>query len=76
MPAPAVLERLLRHYPDPDTELAYTNAFELLVATVLSAQSTDARVNQTTPALFARYPDAAALAAADPVAIEPMIVST
>ena len=76
MPAPAVLERLLRHYPTPDTELAYRNAFELLIATVLSAQSTDVRVNQTTPALFARYPDARALAVADPTDVEPMIHAT
>ena len=76
VPAPAVLERLLRHYPAPDTELAYRNAFELLVATVLSAQSTDKRVNETTPALFARYPDAAALAAADPADVEPLIHAT
>lgn len=76
VPAPAVLERLLRHYPAPDTELAYRNAFELLVATVLSAQSTDKRVNETTPALFARYPDAAALAAADPTDVEPLIHAT
>jgi endonuclease-3 len=76
VPAPAVLERLLRHYPAPDTELAYRNAFELLIATVLSAQSTDVRVNETTPALFARYPDAPALAAADPVDVEPIIHAT
>ncbi|HTU98916.1 MAG TPA: endonuclease III [Luteitalea sp.] len=76
VPAPAVLERLLRHYPAPDTELAYTNAFELLIATVLSAQSTDRRVNETTPALFAKYPDATTLAVADPVDVEPIIVST
>lgn len=76
VPAPAVLERLLRHFPEPDTELAYRNAFELLIATVLSAQSTDKRVNETTPALFARYPDAAALAAADPADVEPMIHAT
>jgi endonuclease-3 len=76
VPAPAVLERLLRHFPTPDTELAYRNAFELLIATVLSAQSTDKRVNDTTPALFARYPDAAALAAADPADIEPLIHAT
>ena len=74
--ARVVLEALLQHYPAPDTELAYTNAFELLVATVLSAQSTDKRVNETTPALFARYPDAAALSAADPVDIEPLIHAT
>jgi endonuclease-3 len=76
VPAPAVLERLLRHFPAPDTELAYRNAFELLVATVLSAQSTDARVNETTPALFARYPDARALAAADPDEVEPLVHAT
>jgi endonuclease-3 len=76
VPAPAVLERLLRHYPTPDTELAYRNAFELLIATVLSAQSTDRRVNETTPALFARYPDARALAAADPADVEPVIHAT
>jgi endonuclease-3 len=79
-PAPpdanAVLDALLRHYPAPDTELVFRNAFELLVATVLSAQSTDKRVNETTPALFARYPDAAALAAADPLDIEPLIHAT
>lgn len=74
--ANAVLEALLRHYPSPDTELAYTNAFELLVATVLSAQSTDKRVNETTPALFAQYPTAAALAVADQATIEPMIHAT
>lgn len=76
MPAPAVLDRLLRHFPEPDTELAYRNAFELLIATVLSAQSTDRRVNETTPALFARYPDARALAGADPVDVEPLIHAT
>ena len=74
--ATAVLEALLRHYPRPDTELVFTNAFELLVATVLSAQSTDKRVNETTPALFARYPNAVALAAADPIDVEPIIHAT
>lgn len=71
-----MLERLLRHYPQPDTELVYRNAFELLVATVLSAQSTDQRVNETTPALFARFPDAAALASASPTDVEPLIHAT
>lgn len=74
--ASAVLERLLRHYPEPDTELVHRNAFELLVATVLSAQSTDRAVNETTPALFARYPDAAALAGANAADVEPMIHAT
>jgi endonuclease III len=76
VPATAVLERLLRHYPTPDTELAYRNAFELLIATVLSAQSTDQRVNLVTPALFAKYPDARALAAAPPADVERLIVQT
>lgn len=76
VPAAAVLDRLLRHYPTPDTELAYRNAFELLIATVLSAQSTDKRVNETTPALFAQYPDAQALGAAEAADIEPIIHAT
>jgi endonuclease-3 len=57
-------------------DAAWRNAFELLIATVLSAQSTDRRVNETTPALFARYPDARALAAADPADVEPVIHAT
>lgn len=71
-----IFDALNRHYPDADTELAYRTPFELLVATILSAQSTDARVNLVTPALFARYPDARRLAAAEPVDLEPLIVST
>lgn len=54
----------------------HRNAFELLVATILSAQSTDARVNMVTPALFAKYPDARALAAAKTADLEKMILST
>lgn len=72
----AVFEALGRQHPDADTELRYGNAFELLAATMLSAQSTDARVNQVTPELFARYPDAAALGAADPAAVEAIVQST
>ena len=60
-------------YPDADTELDFTTPLELLIATVLSAQSTDKRVNEVTPALFARYPDAAAYAAADRAELEDMI---
>ena len=60
----AAIEALGRQHPDADTELRFSNAFELLVATILSAQSTDAGVNQITPELFARYPTPAALAAA------------
>ena len=71
-----IYEALDRHYPGADTELVYRNPFELLVATILSAQSTDARVNLVTPALFARYPDAQALAAAKPGDVERLIVST
>ena len=71
-----IIERLSQEYPDADTELHYRNAFELLVATILSAQSTDARVNLVTPALFARYPDARSLATAALPELERAIVST
>ena len=54
-----LLDRLLERYPDAHCALDFTNAFELLCATILSAQCTDKRVNMVTPALFARYPDAA-----------------
>ncbi|MGD9902277.1 MAG: endonuclease III [Vicinamibacterales bacterium] len=72
----AVLEALERHHPEADTELVYRSPFELLIATVLSAQSTDARVNLVTPALFARFPDAAALAAAPPAEVESLVHAT
>lgn len=71
-----IVERLDRQHPGADTELHYRNAFELLVATILSAQTTDAGVNRATPALFARYPDAHALASARPGDVEPLIRST
>jgi endonuclease-3 len=71
-----VLDALESQHPDADTELAHSNAFELLVATILSAQSTDRRVNLVTPALFRRYPDAVALAKAKPSALEKQIHST
>jgi endonuclease-3 len=71
-----IFDALDRHHPNADTELAHRNAFELLVATILSAQSTDARVNIVTPALFAKYPDAKALAAAKTPELEKMILST
>lgn len=57
-------------------ELDHADAYQLLVATLLSAQSTDKRINQVTPALFARYPDARALAGADPAELEDLIRST
>ncbi|MFF8275275.1 endonuclease III [Streptomyces lateritius] len=63
-------------YPYAHPELDFRNPFELLVATVLSAQTTDLRVNQTTPALFARYPTPEDLAAADPEEIEELIRPT
>jgi endonuclease-3 len=71
-----ILDRLETQHPDADTELHHSNAFELLVATILSAQSTDARVNLVTPALFKRYPTAAALARTTTAALEPQIHST
>jgi endonuclease-3 len=80
MKSPVTTRRIIKalsgQYPGADTELHYRTAFELLVATMLSAQSTDARVNMVTPALFARYPDARALAAATPAELEPQIRST
>ena len=71
-----IFDALDRHHPNADTELVHRNAFELLVATILSAQSTDARVNLVTPALFARFPDASALGAADQGELEKLILST
>src|SRR5436190_23532558 len=74
--ARAIVRKLEAQHPNADTELHYTNAFELVVATILSAQCTDERVNQVTPALFRRYPDAQHLAAADPAELESMIRTT
>ena len=74
--AAAVLAKLYGQHPGADTELDYENPYQLLVATILSAQSTDAGVNRVTPAVFARYPDAAALARATPEELEPLIHST
>jgi len=71
-----IIETLAQQHPNADTELNYRNAFELLVATMLSAQSTDVRVNMVTPSLFTRYPDARALAKATSEALEPIILST
>ena len=72
----AILDKLDAQHPNADTELHYRNAFELLVATILSAQSTDQRVNMVTPALFAKYPDARALAAAVPSEVERLVLQT
>ena len=71
-----IIATLAEQHPNADTELHYRNPFELLVATILSAQSTDVRVNMVTPALFKKYPDARALAKATPGELEPMILST
>ncbi|MCY0870042.1 MAG: endonuclease III [Firmicutes bacterium] len=68
-----VLDVLAGLYPDARCALDHRNAFELLIATILSAQCTDKRVNLTTPALFARFPDAAALAGADVREVEQLI---
>ena len=72
----AIIETLSHQHPNADTELHFRNAFELLVATILSAQATDAGVNKVTPALFARFPDARALAAAGAADVEALIHST
>jgi len=71
-----ILDRLEAQHPGADTELHFSNAYELLVATILSAQSTDVRVNMVTPALFKRYPHARALAKATTAELEPQIHST
>ncbi|MCA1560301.1 MAG: endonuclease III [Acidobacteria bacterium] len=71
-----IMALLEKQHPNADTELHFTNAYELLVATILSAQCTDERVNQVTPALFQRYPNARALAQATTQDLEPQIQST
>ncbi len=71
--AHVVLSELQTLYPGATTELIHRNPFELLVCTILSAQATDRSVNEASPALFARYPDAFALAQATPVEVEPLI---
>jgi endonuclease-3 len=71
-----ILARLKRAYPDANCALQHKSALELLVATILSAQSTDARVNMVTPALFATHTSAHDYAAADPAALEQAIHST
>src|SRR5262245_9953086 len=79
-PEPARVQALLalleQAYPDATTALHHQNALQLLIATILSAQCTDERVNMVTPALFARYPDAAAFAGASRTELEEMVRST
>src|SRR5947207_10626607 len=72
----AMMKKLGTQHPNADTELHYSNPYELLVATILSAQCTDERVNQVTPALFKKYPDPRALARATTAELEPQIQST
>jgi endonuclease-3 len=74
--ARAVRERLARRYPAPRTELTWTTPWELLVATILSAQCTDARVNTVTPELFATWSSVEEMAGAKPAQIEKVIRST
>jgi endonuclease-3 len=71
-----IMAKLATQHPNANTELHFSNAYQLLVATILSAQCTDERVNQVTPALFKRYPDARALAKATTGDLEPQIQST
>src|SRR4051794_19059043 len=71
-----ILKKLATQHPNADTELNFSTPYELLVATILSAQCTDERVNQVTPPLFKRYPNAAALAKASTNELEPQIQST
>ena len=72
----AILDALSAQHPRATTELAFSSPFELLVATILSAQTTDQRVNQVTPALFLRFPDPAAMAVADPADVEGLVRPT
>ncbi|MEO5975100.1 MAG: endonuclease III [Ilumatobacteraceae bacterium] len=74
--ATEVLARLKRVYPVAICELTHDNPFQLLAATILSAQCTDARVNMVTPSLFVEYPDAEALAGADIDRVEELVRST
>jgi endonuclease-3 len=71
-----IIRILQREYPEAKCYLDHGNAFQLLVATILSAQCTDERVNKTTPALFARFPDAAAMAKAKPAELEKLVQPT
>lgn len=68
-----IIREIIKLFPDAKPSLDFTNVFELLVAVMLSAQTTDAAVNKVTPALFERFPNPLVLAQADPKEIEPYI---
>jgi endonuclease-3 len=74
--AEIIYDRLIRRYPDPQSELTWKTEWELLVATILSAQCTDVRVNKVTPELFKRWPGPEELALADVTEIEKVIRTT
>ena len=74
--ARTILNRLKKLYPDIATALEYRDPWQLLVATAMSAQTTDEQVNKVTPELFARWPEASDLAVADPEQVEQVIFST
>lgn len=73
--APRTLQRLAKQHPTAHCELDHRSPFQLIVAVVLSAQTTDVGVNKATPKLFARFPDARALAAAEPADVEPFVAT-
>src|SRR5580700_451136 len=73
--APLTLERLAKQHPTAHCELDFRSPFELIVSVVLSAQTTDVGVNKATPKLFARFPDARALAAVEPIEVEPYVAT-
>ncbi len=75
-PISPIITSLKKKYPNATYELNWNNPFELLVATILAAQCTDERVNQTTPGLFARFPDAKSLANADLAELEELVRPT
>ncbi len=70
-----ILEKLEQMYPEAKAELVFSNPYEMLVATILSAQCTDRQVNKVTPAVFSRYPDPVSMAAADVNDLYPMVKS-
>jgi endonuclease III len=74
--APEIYRRLSKEYPDAKCALDHRNPYELLVATILSAQCTDKQVNVVTPALFKRFPDARAMSVAKPEELQELIKST